>query len=461
MRPNTSISKISVWPIYLLAAAALLPVSLLWKPVLVLPLAFILPAVLFLKHPDWIIYIVITIAFTRADAWLSAATGLPFGLAASGLILLSYLLLLTFTAIPLQAPNRSAYVLIMFYLGAFLAGSLAGNNEQAFEWSRDAMYAFLIFSVVYSLSFNKHKFETALMTVAACGLLLSLINLLEILYPSLIQLSHSEGRAAGLLKNANSSAFAISCSYVIFMFLYRRHKFIPRYLNLLAQIVFILGVLATFSRQGLIIIIICFLTANFIMAKDRKSLVGILLILALTAGTVFLIVQNLLGSDNVPFLYSLDRITSFVQGNLADNDRWYLAKYYLGKALEQPLLGYGFNATTVASTANTDLQSLFGVKGPHNTPITLLVEFGIIPLLLFGYFFYLLYNNLKSIPDRIERRLLLLLLFSLFLHNCFAHDLHISRYTLTLFALLAVPVSVYSGSPQTDCPKLQPRSSDR
>jgi O-antigen ligase len=445
MKPNTSNAGISPWLACLLLPAALIPAALIWKPLLIYPLAMLPPALLFLKRTEWILYAAILIAFTRADAWLSAATGLPFGLAASSLMLLSCLLVLTFTTVPLLAPTRPVYALLLFYLGAFLAGCLSGGSDQAFEWGRDASYACLVFGVVYSFSSNRTKVENAFLTVAGCGLLLSLVNLLELFFPGSIQLSHSEGRAAGLLRNANTSAFAVSCCYIIFMFVCRRLNRASRVFFYLGQCVYILGVLATFSRQGLIVISICFVAANAITARNRTSFLAVCSILVLTAAAALLILRERLGTGSLSFLYSLDRITSFLQGNLDDNDRWYLAKFYLAKAMEHPLLGYGFNATTTVSTANHDLLSLFGVKGPHNTPIALWVEFGILPLLLYGFFFSLIYVNIKSIPDRIERRLLLLLFFMLLLHNCFAHDLPITRFVLALLALLALPPSVYSG----------------
>ncbi|OQX83527.1 MAG: hypothetical protein B6D63_06075, partial [Candidatus Latescibacteria bacterium 4484_7] len=94
-------------------------------------------------------------------------------------------------------------------------------------------------------------------------------------------------------------------------------------------------------------------------------------------------------------------------------------------------------------------------NGPHNTFVFIMSEAGIFPFLLYSAFLIMVGLRLRSGPDielldggyrRAEamRSTLLILFFALFIHNFFSHMMTLSRYSMTLLALMSLPRRVRS-----------------
>ena len=427
-----------------LPAAAFVLVSK--SPLVALPLAA-LAGLSVLRRLDWIAYAVVFVAFTRADVWATGLTGLPAGTITVLIIVIAVVVALVYEKLPLAAPNAAFAVLVLFFSTAFLTGALFGQPDHAYSWCRDALYAFVTFTAVFCFSAFKDRYWKLLFVVVGCGILLSVINILEIAFPSAVQLSHSEGRAAGLLKNANTSAFVITSSFVALQLCQRR---IPRFgaWAVPIQVLLFAGVLATFSRAGMLMMTAAVLISIVIELKRRRFLR--VLLYSVLAGSVLVTAaaKYFLGSSDLSVLYSVQKIATFVQGRIDDNYRFFLAKYYFLKFLEHPLTGYGFYATVFPSAANTDLVSVFGVKGPHNTPIAILAEFGVIPALFYALAYAVVLLRLTGVENAFDRKYLYLLWFLVLIHNAFAHDSHLSRPTMVLLGILAAAPVLAKKSPQ-------------
>jgi len=426
------------------AAGALISPLLINKPILLAAFLLLVSSLIYLKQLQLILYVVIIVAFTRTDAWLSFASGIPFGTIVVGLILLSFALILSFTNWELNAPNQPVIQLLLFYIFAAMIGILFGDRRYFNDWARDSLYAFLSFFSVYLLVSDERLLRSAMKTVIVCGIVLSLTNLAELLFPNTIKLSHSMGRAAGLLKNSNASAFAIICSYILYNLHIAHSKIANKILiRLLLQSIFFMGVLSTFSREGVLLLGVVFIINNFIDTQNKVSVSLNYISLIITVTICVFITKYMIESNSRIFLLSFNKLYSFLHGNLDDNHRIFLLKYYLSRAAIHPLTGFGLYATIRPSWANADLLSRFGVLGPHNTAAAVFVETGLISLFLYFMFYWSLLISIRRIQDTRARQILTLLWGCLVFHNNFAHDILVTRYIMVLLGLISAFTAVY------------------
>jgi O-antigen ligase len=413
-------------------------------PPLVTLLAVAAAGLLVLRRVDWIGYATIIIALTRADAWLTLRTGLPFGTLLSLLIVAAALTVVLFSLRRLNAPNAASGLLFLFYTTAVLTSALAGNCSYGTAWLRDALGAFLTFGVVYCFVSDKNAFYATARVVVACGVALSLVNLAELLNPAQIQLSHSEGRAAGLLKNANVSAFVIVCCFVVFQMCRPVAGGAARWWTAPLQVLLMCGVLATFSRSGMLVLAGVVVVTAAIELRERRKPVALLVAAGAAAATALVAVRIVFDTSDVAVLHAIRKVSAFLSGEVDDNYRFFLVRYYFAKFLDQPLTGYGFYSTVYPSGANTDLRSIFGVLGPHNTPVGILVDFGLMAGAAYLLFLVGVSRGLRSIAENRPRAYLTLLFAVLCVYNVFIHNMYLSRPTMALFALVAAGASVFA-----------------
>jgi hypothetical protein len=425
-------------------ALPLLVHKLVTMPLILAPIAGLVAGLLILRRIDWIGYAVAIIAFTRADAWLTARTGLPFGSLTGALVAAAFLTVMLFSIRKLTAPNAAFGYLFLFYATATLTGVFSGNWQHSTAWLRDAMAAFLTFGTVYCFVSGEDMLRRLTHLIVLCGIVVSLVNLAELLNPGQINLSHSEGRSAGLLKNANVSAFVIVCCFVVHqMSRYRRgRRNRIRWRTVAVQVLMICGVMSTFSRSGMLTLAMATAGSIFIDVRNRRSPAELLTALGLTVAITVAVLRYMLDTTDIAVLYSLKRITTFLSGEVDDNYRFFLAKYYFTKFLEQPLTGFGFNATVSPSGANMDLQSVFGIKGPHNTFVGILTEFGLAAAAVYSLFLVSVLRGLRFIADTRLRAYLCLLFGIVCVYHIFIHNMYLSRPAMTLFALLALAAAV-------------------
>ncbi len=434
------LSFITRCSLLLIAGLSIVSTAVILKqPLMLLPLLALVFFIVYLKHVGVILYIVTLVAFTRIDAWLTMLSGIPFGSLVVGLTMFSLLAIMVLTGTGMNRPGRSFLLLTAYYAGATAIGTLFGETAYFSEWARDSFYAFLVFSTVYLLASDERRITGVMNTIIACGIILSLLNIIEVIMPGTIRLSHSTGRAAGLLKNSNASAIAILCSYLIYSIRTRAaSRFAHHGLFILLKSLFFLGILATFSREGIILLVLALISQNIVDARNRSAVVRNYIAVAFTFFTAFYILNYLLTSKSALFLPSYYKIYSLLHGSIDDNNRLFLLKYYLSKYSLHPLFGFGFYSTILPSSANNNMLANFGVHGPHNTFVAILTDFGPIPLALYIMLYLSMILDTASIKEVHVRNELLILVGLLAAHNLFSHDILTTRYIMVLLALICV-----------------------
>ncbi len=257
--------------VLLFLTVPLLVYKMTTMPLILAPIAGLTAGLMILRRIDWIGYAVAIIAFTRADAWLTYRTGLPFGSLTAALMAAAFITVMLFSIRKLTAPNAAFGYLLLFYTTATLTGVFSGNWQYSTAWLRDALAALLTFGTVYCFVSDGNKIDRLTRVIVLCGVVVSLVNLVELFNPGQINLSHSEGRAAGLLKNANVSAFVIVCCFVVHQMSAVRANRRIRWQAVAVNVLMICGVLSTFSRSGMLTLAVATAGSVFIEIRNRRS----------------------------------------------------------------------------------------------------------------------------------------------------------------------------------------------
>ena len=421
-------------------------------------ISFLLPAMLMfsllMKNPSYIVFILVAFAFMRLDAWISSIFSLPFGKIVFLLSLLSLAASVLFARSKLNRPTFPLLAWFIFILFSFAVGSIEASVEGVVLWISDTVYAATFFLVIYFLVNSRERLEKIIYLMAFIGVVTTAINIAEFINPAGLGLSHSSGRAAGLLKNANTSAFIVNLSMIASIYslrVVRRGWKVP--LTVLLQVVLFFGVFTTFSREGLLLYVMIFSSQFFLIRqRSRKSLVVVLAGVILFFGLIRVVGFIRTGAaDDVR--YSYRKISTLVNGDIDDNDRYDLLTYHLGRFAAKPLTGHGLYSALSYSIPRQGLSTNEVPNGPHNTFVMILSETGMIPLVLYLVFLVTLGWNIVfsggvsgNDRDRAMRQCLLMLFISFLIHHGFSHMMLLSRYPMVLIALFALPSEVYLSS---------------
>ncbi len=398
------------------------------------------------------------VAMTRADGWATRLTGVPMGTATFVGILAVLALVARFDRRPLRAPDALWWTLLAFQVSCFLVGGLFGETPYVAAWARDHAYAFVVFAALFHLAATPGAVASLAGAVAGAGAVVAAVNVAEFAAPSLIHLSHTAGRAAGLLRNANASACAVTLAWTAFV-LHARWRPPRRLVALGAPALYLAGVVVTLSRGGLMLAALALAATLGVVRPPRRVRAGAVAALVVVALGGSLAVHRALSAGRTPTIQAIEKVAVFASGRVDDNYRLMLARYYARRFLERPLTGWGFDATIAPSPANTDLFTFFGVKGPHNTPVAILAEFGVLPALLWLAVLAVLWARLGRVADPPARRAARTMLLVAAAQNVFAHDLPVWRPLWAVYALLAV-VSADAPRPQPDDPPADNRGDD-
>ncbi|MBU8921684.1 MAG: O-antigen ligase family protein [Bacteroidales bacterium] len=419
-------------------------------------ISFLLPAALILslllKNQSYMVFILVVFAFMRLDAWISSVFSLPFG---KIMFLLSLSALASSFLFARSRPNRPTFPLLawfIFILFSFAIGGIEASGEGVFLWISDTAYAATFFLVIYFLVNSRERLEKIIYLIAFIGVVTTAINIAEFIDPAGLGLSHSSGRAAGLLKNANTSAFIVNLSMVASIYSLRvvqRGWKVP--LTVLLQVILFFGVFTTFSREGLLLYVLIFISQFFLIRqRSRKMLVAVLACTILVFGLIRVVAYIRDGADS-DVRYSYRKISTLVNGDIDDNDRYDLLTYHLSRFAAKPLTGHGLYSALSYSIPRQGLSINEVPNGPHNTFVMILSETGIVPLVLYLVFLAALGWNIVfngGVPgnnrDRAMRQCLLMLFISFLIHHGFSHMMLLSRYPMVLIALFALPAEVFS-----------------
>lgn len=394
---------------------------------------------------------VTAVAMTRADAWTSRLLGIPAGTLTFAAIVAGFALFVRFDRRPLRAPDGAWWTLLAFYASCFGVGVLFGDTTWAGEWARDNAYFFAVFAVLFHLASTPRAVERLAGTIAACGALVAAVNVAEFLVPSVVHLSHTAGRAAGLLRNANASACAVTLSWTAFV-LHARWRPPRRFVALAAPALYLAGVAVTLSRGGFLLAALAVGATTAFARPSRALRAGVALAVAAVVAFGSITVHRVLSAGRTPTVQAVEKMAVFASGRIDDNYRLALARYYARRGAERPWTGWGFEATIRPSPANTDLYTFFGVKGPHNTPVAILAEFGVLPAVLWLAFLALAWARCARIADAGARRTVRVMILVALAQNAFAHDLPVWRPLAAVYALVAVVTARPMGAQPNGAP---------
>lgn len=193
------------------------------------------------------------------------------------------------------------------------------------------------------------------------------LNLYELLVQNVW--SVSPGRSAGLYENPNYSSEAVLAFGLIFL-ANRSGKFTAT--DLLMTALVTLGVIATFSRTGILASVVLLTGAIVMRAKPRhvpRIIGGAIVIALLAAGFVTYVIRNVtLSVEASQRLYSL-----IEGGGVGDyqQDRGLLALEWMELFWKNPILGGG-------------VYTIFdGKDGPHNMFVAMMVDYGMVGLAIY------------------------------------------------------------------------------
>lgn len=181
--------------------------------------------------------------------------------------------------------------------------------------------------------------------------------------------SVAPGRSAGFYVNPNISAEAL-VGYSLFFLLARTNKLGIADLTLITLA--LLGVLATFSRGGILASLVLLTAASFVRGGRKQMAriaIGGLAVSLFAIAFASFVVRNLDLSEDAAV-----RVLSLIQeGGIGDyeEDRGTAALAALELAMENPVLGGGVG--TIAEMP----------EGPHNMFLAMMVEYGIVGLLAY------------------------------------------------------------------------------
>ncbi|MBC6997984.1 O-antigen ligase family protein [Cytophaga sp. FL35] len=181
------------------------------------------------------------------------------------------------------------------------------------------------------------------------------------------------GRYSGFYLNPNAGGFICILGYSL-TYVLKNKKF-----KLMAQLIFTIMGLLTFSRTFILLWVIINLISIKISIKNTNKLIfGIVILFTLMAYNSFLPVKN----DRLTQLTGLLSGDTTAAQDLNEGSRFETWQKFYGFVMEKPILGHGFNSF--------DGGGLGGFLGAHNTYLKLLGEAGIIPFIMLLIFFFFL-----------------------------------------------------------------------
>ena len=436
------------------AAVSVLLFSIFFDFRIVLLLSAVIAFGVFLTKPSAVVYVLVTFAFLRLDAWISSLLSVPFGKLLFAFALLMIFAALTLTSMKFNRVSKPVALYTAFLVVYFLIGAVNADGRSMRLWFFDTIYAFTFFFALYIFINSYRRLERVIYLLMFLGVVTSAMNVYEFFHPYSLALSHSMGRSAGLLKNANTSAFVVNVSFIASFYVLRTVSSMRRGLMIvLLQALYFLGVFTTFSREGLMVFSAVFVIQLLSLSK-RKVAVSIAVLLVIFIGVAASVhyIENGAAKD---VQMSFTKISSLVQGQVDDNDRLFLLFYHLKRFSLHPLTGNGLYSALSYSVPLPGKPGTEVPNGPHNTFVFIMSEAGIFPFLLYSAFLIMVGLRLRSGPDielldggyrRAEamRSTLLILFFALFIHNFFSHMMTLSRYSMTLLALMSLPRRVRS-----------------
>lgn len=319
-----------------------------------------------------------------------------------------------------------AYGFISIYVGDVLFPSVA--RTMAVSLTLNAM---MIFAVLQYVLMQEDIFkilrilEFSILTTALVVVLLSLGTI-------------TQGRlASGTEMNANMLSMLCVYGFILTIYLYKIQKIV--FASFLArEIFYLVSILLTGSRKGLIMVVLALVLIN-VVGGTKKLIRGVVI------GAVAVVILYVLVM-NVPLLYDIMgvRIESLLvlltegstdEGSL--ENRQELVEIGLAYIKERPWTGYGLDCFKMITGFGTGGNVGAGQAGyySHNNYVELLFGVGIVGLVLF---YIPILSLLKKILKNLKKHVCVRYLFAILVTKLAVEYAYVSYYNRMDAYLLAI-----------------------
>jgi O-antigen ligase len=264
--------------------------------------------------------------------------------------------------------------------------------------------------------------------VAALGAIFAIFQVLGLAPDSLFigsedakSLTVEEGRGAGFWINPNNCGAICGLS----LFLSLTFPFKSKYVNAALRLIILTGILATLSRGG----ILGFMLGGTVYAITAQRL---WLLIKVFAGMILFVLATILAigylaPKSEAIAYRLERIEEMLQGNVAGDataSRTYVWKKAFQEITRDWLIGLGHGSMYRVVRYGGGVG---GGLGPHNSYLYMWGNSGILALIAFLFWLYVLVRNAWRCPDRTTRAAmmaasLMLCWFLMFDHSLLTHQ---------------------------------------
>lgn len=284
---------------------------------------------------------------------------------------------------------------ILFAVGGFLGPNrLAGVTDKALWQLILKLWISLVGVPFLALrAINRERLPMLLKATLAASAIGAIFSILQIRFSGLFsKILVDPGRGAGFWINPNTCAELLG----IGLFFSIAAPLKSKMLNLSLRGLLVLGILATLSRTGLVLLVAGFL-AYGITAKRMRVVLQVLVVLGLVSFAGMMLVSMLAKNKGTDATAKrLKQFESVLQGKLSEegktNDRTELWKFGWQAIMKQPLLGRGHRAMDVVVPGALPGSGY----GPHNYYIFVWGNSGLFAILAFlGYLFTIFRMALK------------------------------------------------------------------
>lgn len=266
------------------------------------------------------------------------------------------------------------------------------------------LFATVVFTVTKGLDTLFHALSISLV-ISAVGLVMSMITpeyFQPVAFLSDAKINYMD-RAYGFFMQPNSAAIHINLMFVGWYFLWRRKTSV---LQVLAVSIFLLSILLTGSRSGIIIsgIVIVFIAIDTLRLRNakigiRKNLFAKTIMVLLLVILSFSVLNDYLSTAYYLEGSLVDRISMMTQFRLSNqedtlqdtslHERIAVQSIYWSFIQERPLLGHGLGSSIYLLNNGPIYMT------SHSTLLSSTMEYGILYPLFFAFMMIRLYRNPK------------------------------------------------------------------
>jgi O-antigen ligase len=317
-----------------------------------------------------------------------------------GILLIHYLL----KQINIDLNDRIIILFIIIFL-ICCASQLVNRSFVPFYLYKMLMLFCMMISITVFIK-NMDELKTVLLILAIAGFIAASITIYEVISDPNIK------RVSGSLGNPNNTA-AVFCMLLPFsMLIFRRNKKMQSLsIAFLFIIVLIVAIFLSASRGALFNLV--FITILAVLLFNWKAKIIAITVLFLSVLLFFSFFEN---------YHGIERYQQVVTNNgllesRAVKIRMEITAIGLMLFLENPILGIG-SGNFKAETTNIETEYngyLFAGIAPHNMYTQILAELGIIGFIIFGWFYFTVFEYLYSgihHSDREIAQMSMVLLFS-------------------------------------------------